>query len=782
MANKNESAIDKIRGLVKTKGYLYALLMIAFEDFHVNIEKIHEVDRRRRVSTKEIAMLFGFLTQNKMDFSKPDTHIDLINLKNKTYELLEDLHQSLIVPFFEKMRKEIGQDIHNDDYRKSQKDFFGHGEMFVESIFYSGTGVYDFQYSDFLEKKYRYDKDWLLLNKKFDILRSKKILNKIKEILQTKSEVVKLCELRDDEGEILEKIKNKYPNIDHEKEMKDVLPLLDIYQYVELFFDKNFLNGGTKIDQIREDGWNSFYNGLLELFIIRKSDFEDDDQVGDFLDNFSIDIDRQNLNDQFKEPGNYNIINSHPIIKLDQERYLITVSYLLFEAVYESPFYWMWTEGVEYKGQLSKNRGRASEEIVFEYLSVIFNDKNIFKDVKIKSLESAEATVKTKDDTDIDVLCILGSKALCVQVKSKKLTELSRVGDDNQLKKDFKEAVQDAYEQASLSRKKILDRKSKFIDSCGQEIQIPESIDEVYLMVVTTENYPALTHQTSILLDKDDNNPFPIVLTVFDLELLTFYLTDPYDFLYYVRQRITLMDYFLADEEIVFLGYHINQKLYKPSNDSHVAIDADFGQLIDRNYYPIKAGIKVSDDGDVIKNKWKNEDFDLLCKTIKSLNQPKITDILFNLFDFSSDSIDSLIGFINSVKQKTLLDGKNHDFSMPPNKNSFPMVGITYFSLGSNNPEELKVKLLTLCEARKYKSRGDIWIGLGSIKDSKNIIDGIAYNDDKWEYDKEMEDICLNIFGHGDGRAKFVNLNKKLGRNDKCPCGSGLKYKKCCLK
>ena len=48
MANKNENAIDKIRDLVQTKGYLYALLMIAFEDFHVNIEKINEVDRRRR--------------------------------------------------------------------------------------------------------------------------------------------------------------------------------------------------------------------------------------------------------------------------------------------------------------------------------------------------------------------------------------------------------------------------------------------------------------------------------------------------------------------------------------------------------------------------------------------------------------------------------------------------------------------------------------------------------------------------------------------------------------
>jgi uncharacterized protein YecA (UPF0149 family) len=27
----------------------------------------------------------------------------------------------------------------------------------------------------------------------------------------------------------------------------------------------------------------------------------------------------------------------------------------------------------------------------------------------------------------------------------------------------------------------------------------------------------------------------------------------------------------------------------------------------------------------------------------------------------------------------------------------------------------------------------------------------------------------------------FVNAEEKVGRNDPCPCGSGKKYKKCCL-
>jgi len=29
---------------------------------------------------------------------------------------------------------------------------------------------------------------------------------------------------------------------------------------------------------------------------------------------------------------------------------------------------------------------------------------------------------------------------------------------------------------------------------------------------------------------------------------------------------------------------------------------------------------------------------------------------------------------------------------------------------------------------------------------------------------------------------KTVNIKKKIGRNEPCPCGSGLKYKKCCGK
>jgi len=740
---KTEIVIKDIKKLIASKGYIYAFCMIVFEDFHVDPETIHEVDYRKRLSSKEAALLLGFLIQDNFDFITPETPQDLIQLKQKTYKLMGELQQSFMITFFDKLKKSLAVEHKKEDLRKHQKDFFGKGDMLTEPIFYSGTGVYDFQYLEFLERKYKYDAKWLSEKKGFDFSKTQNIISQIENILQEKSKKVRLYYLKERLPGIIEDMKKKNPNEDWEKYAKDILPLMELHQYVELFFEQAEGENDLSIDEIRENGWVSFYKSLIELFVIKKSDFDSDVNIETFLNNFSI-IPKKGLNYQLETIGNYNLINSHPIIKLDDEKYFVPIPFLLFEAVYESPFYWM-IDDKEYEDQAGMNRGKVGEEIAYEFLSNVFGKSKTYKSVKITSK-------KGLDDTDIDVLCILGSKALCVQVKSKKLTKLSRKGDDKALNNDFQKAVQDAYAQGLLSRKKILLKEAKFINENQNEIKLSEEIDEVYIMGVTTENYPSLTHQSHVMLNKQDDDPFPIILTIFDLELLVYYLSDPFDFLYYIKQRTSLMDYFVADEEIAFLGYHLVQKLWKIPNVDRVTIDSYFGQLIDRNYYPIKAGLKVSDEGDAIKKRWQNKDFDQLCNALKTLNEAKITDILFCLFDWSGEARTNLVDFIKITKQKTLDDKNFHDFSVQPIENTSPRIGITYFSLNSNNCEELRNNLLTFCQLRKYKSKGDVWIGFGSLINSPNMIDFVALIDQKWKYNEELEKVSKNLLeGKGQG-------------------------------
>ena len=765
-----ETVIKDLKDLIYSKGYIYALCMILFEDFHINPEKIQEIDLRKRLSTKEASLLLGFLIQDVIDFSTPETSQDLVQLKQKTYEFMEELHQSFTIPFLEKLEKSFCKTHDEKNYREDMKDFFGKGDMLTEPIFYSGTGVYDFQYLEFLERKYKYDKKWLSDEKDFDFTQAQNIVSQIKGILQKKSKKVRLYDLKEKMPVMIEGMKKKNPNEDWELHAKNILPMMELHQYVELFFEHVKEEKNLSIDEIRENGWRSFYESLIELFVVKKSDFESNVNIETFLNNFSI-TPEKGLNSQFQTIGNYNIINSHPIIQLGDDKYFVPITFLLFEAVYESPYYWM-IDDKKYRDQAGKNRGNVGEEITYNFLSKVFGITRTFKSVKI-------TTKKGQDDTDIDVLCVLGSKALCVQVKSKKLTELSRKGDDKALNDDFQGAVQDAYEQGIVSRRKILEKESKFIDDAGKKIQLSEEIDEVYIMGITTENYPSLTHQSHVMLNKKNDDPFPIVLTIFDLELLTHYLDDPYDFLYYIKQRTSLMDYFKADEEMVFLGYHLDKKLWKIPKSDMVAIDTNFGQLIDRNYYPLKAGLEVSDEGDAIKKRWQNEKFDQLCKELKNLNEAKITDILFHLFDLSGDARKNLVDFIISIKQKSLDDGKIHNFSIPPDNSYSLRVGVTYFSLNSDDAEELRKRLLTLCQVRKYKSKGDVWIGFGSLKSSPNMTDIVAFNDQNWKYDEELEKVS-KVLLEGKGKGKFIRLGKKIGRNEDCPCGSGLKYKKCC--
>ncbi len=86
-----------------------------------------------------------------------------------------------------------------------------------------------------------------------------------------------------------------------------------------------------------------------------------------------------------------------------------------------------------------------------------------------------------------------------------------------------------------------------------------------------------------------------------------------------------------------------------------------------------------------------------------------------------------------------------------------------------------------MCQLRKYKSNCDAWIGFGSLKSSAEIIDTLLFNDQKWEYNHELENLSQVMLDDKD-HGRLIRIGKKVGRNEKCICGSGLKYKICCGK
>ena len=168
MIREKELIIEDIKNMVHTKGYIYALCMIIIEDYSINPEKLHTIDFKERLSTKETSLLIGFLIQKKIDLSFPSTPQELIYLKQRTYELMRELQESFKIPFYERLNFRLPQETTYEEFIEDHKAFFSKGNILQEPMFYSGTGVYDFQYLEFLERKYKYDKEWLLKKRKED--------------------------------------------------------------------------------------------------------------------------------------------------------------------------------------------------------------------------------------------------------------------------------------------------------------------------------------------------------------------------------------------------------------------------------------------------------------------------------------------------------------------------------------------------------------------------------------------------------------------------------------
>ena len=95
--------------------------------------------------------------------------------------------------------------------------------------------------------------------------------------------------------------------------------------------------------------------------------------------------------------------------------------------------------------------------------------------------------------------------------------------------------------------------------------------------------------------------------------------------------------------------------------------------------------------------------------------------------------------------------------------------------------------------ARKWAAESD-WLGLeiisteaGGPDDTNGIVEFKANYREKGKIRQLHE---ISRFEKVDGRWTYVDgdmpkpetvrLDKKVGRNDPCPCGSGKKYKKCC--
>ncbi|ESX63139.1 preprotein translocase [Mesorhizobium sp. LSHC422A00] len=601
--------------------------------------------------------------------------------------------------------------------KENRIDPFSTAEGLREPIFYGGESAYNFQYEELALKKYRADNDWLRSRVGFAIEEACIVARKLGDL-----------------------------------QMQKVLGLREAML------------------KIHPDQWT-----FLPGFVFAANELEEPtglslEKIERILMAFVVDLKKANAS--FSSLSAFNETNAAPIIKTIDGSYILLQHYSLIEALYEAPFFWM-TGDKTYATTASKNRGAFAEQFLAARLTHVFGTKHVFQNVDI---------YKGKDRvTEADVLVVYGDRAIVVQAKSKRLTIEARKGNDLQLKDDFKKAIHDAYDQALLCSEALLDEEFRFVSPSGDVVGFPKRPTKIFPVCAVSDHFPALAAQARQFLKirATENVQPPIITDVFFLDVLTEILETPLQFLNYLALRAKFDKQILVSQELTTLGYHLKQNLWLEEKYDLVNLGDDFTSSLDIAMSARRLGVPGERTPKGILTRFEGTHIGRLISEFEAGAIPELVGLGMLFLQFGSDTAKHINRGIDRLVRSAADDGQQHDISVPSDADK------SGFTVHVNSlPEDVaRERLSTHCRIRKYDTKSDVWYGLLLAPGTGNIRGALAV-EEKWKADADLEKaldawpkkpmVPIRTLSQG-------ALRRKIGRNESCPCGSGKKYKRCCL-
>nr|WP_158085658.1 SEC-C metal-binding domain-containing protein [Henriciella aquimarina] len=541
---------------------------------------------------------------------------------------------------------------------------------------------------------------------------------------------------------------------------KNVSHLLDAILH---FLNSQHSNLRPILEGLPVEEWSVLPACRLDLEAISKLSCVDLKEVESFVDAFAHDGSDRNAT--FSSLSDYNVANAYPILKHAKGEYYVFQFQALAQAAYETPFYWM-SNDAEYCSVASNNRGVFAERLSESFLSKIFGEAQTYRGVDI--YES-----KGKRIGEVDVLAVFGDRAIVLQAKTKRLTLKARKGNDGQLQSDFKKAVQQAADQAFACAEALLADSHKLVAQDGSSIQLAEPLSRILPICVVADHYPSLSFQSRQFLKIEDHPrvAVPLVTDVFALDAITEMLNTPLRLLSYLELRAKFGDQLLSGHELTLLSYHLKMNLWVRDDLTFMMLGDDISVDLDIAMTARRESVPGQRTPEGILTKFVGTPFDRLISQIEREAHPTAIELGLLMLELDETSVREFNRYCDLMASNMNEGAEQQDFTMLFGKATS---GITVHR-SRRSDSEAKARLSAHCQIRKYISRSDVWFGI--LLSATGELTAAVQLKQPWKYDPSLEEA-----------SKATRLNsavasgqKKPGRNSPCPCGSGKKYKRCCL-
>jgi hypothetical protein len=519
------------------------------------------------------------------------------------------------------------------------------------------------------------------------------------------------------------------------------------------------------LEEITSSWKQNFQKPIDSIFKINKTLL-----AQEILDQLSMEIgENTNLKKGKIEyfPTNDTLIYDKPIVKIDNEYYCfnpVLIHYNL-HTLLENVMLNIIAPDKHQKNYYSK-KGEYLEDKSLDLFQDILPNCEIYKNLKYVDVDDKSY--------EVDGIVIYDNQIFIIEAKSNKFTLGARKGDINRIKRNTQDIVEKAYQQAIRAKKYILSNQlTKFI---GKDKKVVltidrEKINDIYLINTTLEPLNHISTNLSSLKQfgfiQDDEWIWSIYLN--DLRIISEIIDSPSEFLIYIERRIKFNDYpqIKMAEEIDIFGYFLSEGLYFddiefPENGFMLNVDSSFSKDIDL-YYHWKEGVldEVQEKPTFFKGCENNIKF--LIKKIEELKKENFSILTKFLINYDCYTQNLIVEQINLIKKKQRTDF--HFYNEELNK------GVVFVSKDIYTQD----KLYEQCKLYAYERKINNWFVI-IIGDNFIDFEQFYYGN---KPNKDIEDKLEGLKNYRLQQTK--NVYGKVGRNETCPCGSGEKYKKCCL-
>lgn len=210
-------------------------------------------------------------------------------------------------------------------------------------------------------------------------------------------------------------------------------------------------------------------------------------------------------------------------------------------------------------------------------------------------------------------------------------------------------------------------------------------------------------------------------------------------------------------------------------------IDDSYSRDLDSAMMVRRDNVPGDDTPEGILTKMRGTRYESLIQEIEARADPATLELGFQLLTMGERTCRNVHLSLETITRQTHLDGKRHDVTLA---SSTSPGGVTFHCNPMPSAEAMAV-LKTYCVKRKYQQRAAQWFGV-SVDPAGGVQFGITL-DYPWRASGEMDRLTADMKKPlSNVRSTLLQhsqqvRSQKLGRNDPCRCGSGLKYKKCCL-